>query len=424
MRHQRVVSLFVLAGLWQAGLAAASGFGLFQHGGRATGQVGAFTARGSEPSALTYNPAAITHLPGLQLQAGLDFNNATNDYSSATGSFTSKHIIDFPPELYLTWKAKENPIALGIGLDAPYWYKVNWFPALFPNRFFARRFELTVFELHPVLAWDLGEGWSVAGGLRYDYGSLKQGDNLTAQVAAGGQPPVTVEFERNAEADVDGTSWDAAVHYAAPSWGWGSVFRGAMKLKGNGDVRFKFRDVPTPQLETTLNDIIPPGSSRQSFEIPREVRTGFWVAPYPELRIELDAAWQSWSSLDQTSLTTTIFANKFSTRTVQRDWNDTYNLRLGIEGNITDAFLVYGGVSYEPSPVPSKTLIPDFPRGDAMVYGVGISYDFPQVSFDLGGSLHDHDSQGTGIPEPLHPGVRGSYSAKDKVWAFSVRRRF
>ena len=408
MRHQRVVSLFVLAGLLQAGFAAASGFGLFQHGGRATGQVGAFTARGSEPSALTYNPAAITHLPGLQLQAGLDFNNATNDYNSTTGSFTSKHIIDFPPALYLTWKAKENPIALGIGLDSPYWYKVNWFPALFPNRSLARRFELTLFELHPVLAWDLGEGWSVAGGLRYDYGSLKQGDNLAVQASAGGQPPVTVEFERNAEADVDGTSWDAAVHYAAPSWGWGSVFRGAMELKGNGDARFKFRDVPTPALEAELNQIIPPGSSRQSFEIPRELRTGFWVAPYPELRLELDVAWQSWSSIDQTSLTTTVFANRPSTRTLQRDWNDTYNLRLGIEGNVTDAFLVYGGVSYEPSPVPSKTLLPDF----------------PQVSFDLAGSLHDHDNQGTGIPEPLHPGVRGSYSAKDKVWAFSVRRRF
>jgi long-chain fatty acid transport protein len=423
MRHHRVVSLFVLAGLLQAGLAAASGFGLFQHGGRATGQAGAFTARGSEPSAVTYNPAAITGLPGLQLQAGLDFSNATVDYGSTTGSFSSKHIIDFPPALYLTWKAKENPIALGIGIDAPYWYKVDWFPALFPNRFLQRRFELTVFELHPVVAWDLGEGWSVGGGLRYDYGNLKQGDNLLVTTVSGTQPPVTVEFERNAEADVDGYSWDAAVHYVAPSWGWGSVFRGAMELKGNGDARFKFRDVTPQQLEE-LNRTIPPGSSRQSFEIPRELRTGFWVAPYPELRVELDVAWQSWSSIDQTSLTTTIFANRPSTRTVQRDWKDTYDLRLGLEGDITDAFSLYGGVSYEPSPVPEKTLTPDFPRGDAMVYALGASYSFPWISFDLAFSLHDHDGQRTGIAEPGHPGVRGSYSARDKVWAFSMRRRF
>src|SRR5687767_2057441 len=35
----------------------ASGLSAFQHGGRATGQAGAFTARAADPSAVTYNPA-------------------------------------------------------------------------------------------------------------------------------------------------------------------------------------------------------------------------------------------------------------------------------------------------------------------------------------------------------------------------------
>jgi long-chain fatty acid transport protein len=399
MRHHRVVSLFVLAGLLQAGLAAASGFGLFQHGGRATGQAGAFTAR------------------------GLDFSNATVDYASSTGSFKSKHIIDFPPALYLTWKAKENPIAFGVGVDAPYWYKVDWFPALFPNRFLKRQFELTVFEVHPVVAWDLGEGWSVGGGLRYDYGSLKQGDNR--RILVSGTQSGSYEVERNADADVDGFSWDAAVHYADPSWGFGAVLRGAMELKGNGDVNYKLRDLTLPALEPSLRARYVKGNARQSFEIPRELRTGIWVAPYPELRLEFDVAWQSWSSLDDTAITfdpQPVPENE--TVVTRRDWKDTYNLRLGVEGDITDAFALYGGVSYEPSPVPGKTLAPDFPRGDAMVYALGASYSFPWISFDLAYSLHDHDGQRTGIAEPLNPGVRGSYSARDKVWAVSVRRRF
>jgi long-chain fatty acid transport protein len=424
MRQQRVVTLFISAVLVQAGLAAASGFGVFQHGGRATGQVGAFTARASEPSAVTYNPAAITKLPGLQLQAGLDFSNATNDYSSSSGSFSSKHIIDFPPALYLSWKPQASPIALGLGLDAPYWYKIDWFPALFPNRFLARRFELTVFELHPVVAWDLGEGWSVAGGLRYDYGGIEQGDNGITAVSLGGQPVVRVEGERNAKADVDGFSWDAAVHYADPSWGFGAVLRGPMRLRGNGDISYRFRDVASPALQTALEGAFPPGSTRQSFEIPRELRTGIWFAPYPELRIEGDVAWQSWSSVEDTSLSISDSTGRDTTTLTRRNWKDTYDLRLGLEGNITDAFILYGGVSYEPSPVPASTLRPDFPRGDAMVYGLGASYDFPQISFDLSYSWHDHDSQRTGIAEPLNPGVRGTYGSADKVWAFSARRRF
>jgi len=197
-----------------------------------------------------------------------------------------------------------------------------------------------------------------------------------------------------------------------------------MSLKGNGTVDFHFRDVPTPALQRQLEDILPPGRSRQSFEIPRELRSGIWVAPYPELRLEFDVAWQSWSSIDRTSLTTSGLGGRDLTTVRERSWKDTYNLRLGFEGDLTDALVVYGGVAREPSPVPSRTLLPDFPRGDAMVYGLGFSYNFPQISFDLAVSYHDHDSQRTGIAEPLNPGVRGSYSATDKVWAFSARRRF
>lgn len=424
MRNLRVIVPCLLAGLLQTGLAGASGFGLFQHGGRATGQVGAFTARASEPSAVTYNPAAITKLTGWQVQAGLDFSNSKNDYRSSTGSFVSKHIIDFPPAVYLTWKAKQSPIALGLGLDAPYWYKVNWFPALFPNRFLERQIELTVFELHPVVAWDLGEGWSVAGGLRYDSGSFKQGDNGTVTAGSPTVPALNVEFERDADANVDGTSWDVVVHYADPDWGWGAVLRGPMRLKGNGKVAYSFRDVPSPAVQALVGQLLPGGSSRQSFEIPRELRSGVWVAPYPELRIEFDVAWQSWSSIDRTSLTTSGLGGESFTSFRERNWKDTYNLRLGLEGDVTDALVVYGGVARESSPVPAKTLVPDFPRGDATIYGLGASYNFPQVSFDLAFSYHHHDSQRTDIPEPGNPGVRGSYSGTDRVWAFSARRRF
>lgn len=420
--RQRFVLLCLLAGLLPADFASASGFGLFQHGGRAMGQAGAFTARASEPSAVTYNPAAITQLPGLQLQAGLDFGNPLTDYTSSTGSFSAKHIIDFPPALYLTWKAWEAPVALGIGLDSPFWYRMEWLPALFPGRFLARTFELRVAELHPVLAYDLGEGWSVAGGFRYVYGSLEQGDNEALQVTHQGQV-FNVEVERTSDADVDAFAWDLAVHYAAPSWGWGGVFRSPARLKGNGNVGYDLRDLPNPALEPVLRNFLQPGSARQAFEIPREIRAGTWFAPYPELRIELDLAYQSWSSLEETSVTFSPDPLRDSPLVTPRDWEDTLAVRLGLEGNITDDFLLFGGVGYEPSPVSGDTIEPGFPRGDATVYAAGFTYNFPQVSFDVGYSFHDHDSQGASRQEP-DPRVSGSYDATAQVWGFSVRWRW
>ncbi|HET9211114.1 MAG TPA: outer membrane protein transport protein [Thermoanaerobaculia bacterium] len=426
----RVVVLCLLAAPLGASLASASGFGLFQHGARAIGQAGAFTARASDPSAMTYNPAAITKLNGFQIEAGLDMNNPTIRYTSASGGFKARHIIQFPPAIYVTWRPKRGPFALGLGYDSPFNDSLNWEPRLFPGRFITRRTEVRIYELHPVLAYDLGEGWSVGAGFRYAFGNVDRDVNTIASVLPAGTSnpaPVPVEIERNATADVDATAWDVSVHYAAPSWGWGGVFRSAESLKGNGGVSYKPRDVPTdvPGLDAALQSTFTNGRVRESFEIPREVRAGIWYAPYPELRIELDASFQSWSSLEATDITYT--PNPFSanrTETIRRDWKDTTGLRLGIEGNITDHFLLFGGVALEQSPVPDRTIEPGFPYGDFTVYAAGFTYDFPWISFDLAYSYHDFDSRNASRQEPQSPGRTGTYSGRDSVFGITARWRF
>src|SRR3954451_20452381 len=134
----RVVLLCLLAAALGASLAAASGFGLFQDGARAIGQAGAFTARASDPSALFYDPAALPKRTGGQLEAGLAMNTPTTDYTSQTGSFQARHIIQFPPAIYLTWRPQRGPFALGLGYDSPFNDSLNWQPALFPGRFITR----------------------------------------------------------------------------------------------------------------------------------------------------------------------------------------------------------------------------------------------------------------------------------------------
>jgi long-subunit fatty acid transport protein len=254
-------------------------------------------------------------------------------------------------------------------------------------------------------------------------GSLKQDDNVLVSVPFQGLV-LPVELERNASADVDDVSWDLALHYAAPSWGWGAVYRSNVELKGNGDTHYTPRDLIVPGLEAPVRQRFTDGRSHQAFEIPREIRGGIWVAPYPELRIELDASSQSWSSLENTAITYSPDpVGDGPTVLTPRDWDDTLSLRLGVEGNVTDDFLLYGGVAQEPSPVPDRTVEPGFPKGDAMVYAFGFSYSLPAISFDVGYSYHKHDERGARNQEPEHPNVSGSYSGDEQVWGFSVRWR-
>jgi long-subunit fatty acid transport protein len=268
----------------------------------------------------------------------------------------------------------------------------------------------------------------VGGGVRYSLGSLDQEDNGRFEISAGSSGPVPFEVERNASSDVDALAWDLAVHYAAPSWGFGAVYRSPERLKGNGDVSYSPRDVPAglpPALDALIRSTFDrSGSARQSFEIPREIRAGIWYAPYPELRIELDASLVGWSSLEATDVTydPDVFRDG-PTVSTPRDWKDTTSLRLGVEGNITDNFLLFGGIASEPSPVPGHTAEPGFPRNDALVYGLGFSYSFPQLSFDVGYSLHDHDDRGVSGQELDNPSRTGTYKDNAKVWGFAMRWR-
>lgn len=430
LRPRLLVLALLLAAL-AAPPAAASGFGRFQHGGRATAQAGAMTARAADPSAVFYNPAAITRLPGLQLTAGADFNNATDEYDSPTGNHPANHIIEFPPFAYLTWQGRDggSPWAVGIGLDTPYWSDVDFDTALFPARFVTRRTALELWEVHPVLAYALDDRWSIGGGVRYLYGSLLQGNNIRGEVE-GTTGPVPVEAELRLDGDVDAFAFDLALHYESIVWGWGAVYRSGAELEDSADLTFNARDVAAPndpQVQAELDRLLFDRGARQTFELPWEIRTGVWIAPYPELRLELDLAYTGWSELDRSRVFPEFgdpLAAQVSALSKERQWDDVVSIRLGLEGDVGERFKVLAGLALEPSPVPSSTLEPGFPRGDALVYAVGFSYDLPDLSFDLGVSLHDHDDRSVRGLELDAPNVEGTFSARDIVWAASARWRF
>ena len=426
-------SFFALLALASLALAprpaGAAGFGLFQHGGRGIAQVGALTGRADDPSAVTYNPAGITRLKGLQFQAGLYFALAEDEYLQVAGpfinSFSATRHTKVSPALYLTWKPQESPWALGVGLDAPFWNSTDWQRGLFSRATETRRFKLELFELHPVLAYAVDERWSVALGFRYLQGDMEDAHR------AGLIPTIPrlrftdpyVYGEHTSKADVDGWGYDLALHYDRPAWGWGAVVRSAAKLDGTSrnSVLFTGR-VPPAQandMQAALR-FLEANPARLEFELPPELRIGFWRAPYPELRIELDLAYAAWSEVDNSverpsTPPTCRSGEGCAGPTLDRRWKNRLSARAGVEGNLTRRSSLSGGVAYEPSPARDSVRDPGFPRGNAYVYGIGWSYEFPRLSFDLGYSYHKHERNTIA--------VRDKYPASEQVFAFAVRWR-
>ncbi len=430
LRKQAFWLFVLLAGLsLGAGSALAAGPELFQHGGRATAQVGAMTARADDPSAARYNPAGLGSLAGFQLQAGLDFNNPTDDFQGTGGTHRASHEIQFPPALYASWKPDPNSEwTYGLSLDTPYWYLRDWNTALFPGRFVTRKQELRVAELHPVVAYQLDPHWSVGGGLRYFYGSLQRGFNFQGQLPATATSPVQpFELQNLASARVTALSFDLAIRYAESAWGWGAVYRHGFKLSATDDFKIKIRDLVDTSRSDEVLARFPYDRARQSFELPPELLGGAWLAPYPELRLELDLSYQRWSSVGDSKLVVLPRSSAGGATPVdlslKREWDDTLSIRLGVEGNLTDEIALTGGIAFEPSPVAKSTVEPGFPNGDTRVYALGASYSFPDLSFDLGYSLHQKQDVTVARSANLPPAAGGKFTGREQVWSFSARWR-
>lgn len=425
MRRWFALSAALLASLAPAP-AAADLFGRFQHGGRATGQAGAYVARAGDPAAVGYNPAAIVRLTGFELQAGLDFDAPTDDYSSATATASAKHSIQFPPALYAAWHPQGARWALGLGLDSPTWRLTFWDTALFPARFTARRSEATLFALHPVAAWAIDDRWSVGGGLRYVRGTLGYGDTRSASAAGAGGPD-DLEVDRRAEASADGLGFDLAVHYATERWGWGATLLSAVEVQGSGDLEYQVRDLQSLPAGTQadLLERFRTGSSTLSEELPERLTGGAWFAPAPSLRLELDLAIARWSAAAaRASYEPEVLGPGFALD--RRDgWDDTLSIRLGAEWTLPDPrWRLGGGLALEPSPAPDGAVEPGAPLGDATVYALGASFDLDaRLSFDLGYSYHDFGSRDAARQEP-DPAVAARYQARAQVFAVSARWRF
>lgn len=427
----RIAPLVALATLTTAAPALAGAWGNTQHGGRATGQAGAFVARASDPSAVTYNPAGVGRLDGLQILGGLDFSNATDEYTSATaGKHRANHTIQFPPALYVTYHlpGAESRWALGLGVDTPFWTSVDWKTALFPGRFLTRETKLRLWEVHPVAAYEIDDHWSVGGGVRYVFGELDLGQNFAGALAEvpGVRPEVPFEVKLTTNGNVDAVTFDLGIQYATNVWGWGASYRHGAELSDSSPYEVEVRDITRPDLADQVASGLGGLRVDQSFELPREVRSGVWLAPYPELRVELDLAWASWSRSETRVIDPRqqgpVLGNVLQTRA--RDWDDTLSIRLGVEGDVAPHWSVYGGLAREESPVPDGNVEPGYPRGDAIVYAVGASYNLTWISFDVGYSFWDHDDRTVTGQELQAPTVQSTYSGNEQIWSAGARWRF
>src|SRR5713226_8273207 len=150
--------------------AFAGGLSVTEQGAAAAGKANAFAGEANDPSAIFYNPAGITQLPGTQVMIGTSIVYLDTVFRSGTTGESTQLQDQFPivPHFYITHRFKQwdERLSIGLGVFTPFGIVVDW-PDTWQGRFDSTNARLRATIYNPVVAFQATKNLSVAAGFRY-----------------------------------------------------------------------------------------------------------------------------------------------------------------------------------------------------------------------------------------------------------------
>jgi long-chain fatty acid transport protein len=373
-----------LAAVTFPGAVFASGYAIHEQGAAIMGMAGAGVAAVRDPSAVYYNPAALTRLEGTQLSVGgallspVTSFAGTADYPGygVTESMKNQH---FPlPNLYLT-KRYESRWAVGVAVNAPFGLGIEWEdPETFTGRRIVTKADLKSVNAAVSAAYELNPQWSGAiGGNVLFAKALLRSYQVQDLMPGGGSANVAVsELESGF---IPGYGWNAAVLYSPGSeWRFGATYRSKVVVDADADATFE--QIPytagTPTFNAQFNAAVaaalPPDqgvSTVLRFPATWTVGTawtrGGWTAALDLLIIE----WSVFTDLPIEFETTPEIS-----RVIIEDYNDSFQIRAGAEHRL-DRFTYRFGYYFDQGAAPDESVTPLLPETDR--HGVSLGLGLP-----------------------------------------------
>ena len=445
----------------------ASGFQLIEQ--NASGLGNAFAGQAAavrDASAVYFNPANLTRLPGKQLVLSLEPIGVKTAFTDSGSTRPLLGTTPVPvslggnggdaggwipvPNGYLSWQAGSKTW-LGLGVNVPFGLKTEW-DADWLGRFKAIQSEVQTINLNPTLAVKVNDAFSLGAGANYQrlkatlsqgvaYGGLAYGGALSAAgpAAAAGilaQLGGPAGLAKEGLSTVEGDTW---------SWGWNmgatvtfgttghlaGTYRSRVKHDIEGTVNFadapSFATTgPLGSLGAGLNARFANGPVTAHIELPETVSI---AASYEGKKAEVlaDWTWTGWKSIQALAI---VRGDGLSLSSVPLNFEDSWRVGLGANYLMNEEWTLRVGTAYDKSPVQDAYRTPRLPDNDRIWAAIGVQYkvgkngavDFGYAHLflkDATSSLPNQDST-----TPPSGNLVGSYQASVNILSIQIRRSF
>jgi long-chain fatty acid transport protein len=383
--------------------ALANGTRLPNQNAEATARSNAFVATADNPSAIYYNPAGLTQLPGLQIQSDAYAISARYDYESPLGAgVKAKRDLAVVPQFYASFTPDNSALSYGLGVYSPFGQSSEW-PDDSGFRSIATRNELVFITLAPTVAWKISDNLSVGAGLQINHVEVDLASGMFA-------PGDKFRFRG------DDTSF---------GYNLGILW----KLTGHHVFGINYQSRSTSRFEgdLTLSPFVP-GSTPASVDIPFPdvITVGYSWRPAPAWNLEVAIDRTNWDLVNTPVLRSAAIAPT-GERPIPFEWKASYYYLLGVTRHLSDGWRVSAGYCYSENSIPDATFNPAVPDMNRHLASIGVGREFGAFALFL---TYQHGFKSTrtvsgSLPNPLTgESADGRYTSVMDAASFSLRYAF
>ncbi len=339
----------------------------------ATARGNAFTATADNPSAIYYNPAGITQLDGtrvligayaISLKAKVSLDEGDNkSFSSTNTEFQTA------PQGYLTWKDEKSPVALGIGVYAPFGFALDY-PDDTPIRTLAHKGSIQYLTVNPVFALKVSRDFSIGVGATVNYGKadLEQG-----VLAKGDQ--FHFEGDGVAYGFNAGLLWTP---HRMHRFGINYRSETTMNFDGHSRLQYDGFDVPTPFGPFPVPGVDQREDASAEFIFPQNIVLGYAFTPTEDWNFEFNIDWTDWDRLNTVTL-----KQKSPDVLLPFNWRSSFFYEFGVTKKFAYGLRASAGYIYSENSVPNESFNPIVPDSDRHIFSVGVGQRLTSFSWDL-----------------------------------------
>ena len=367
----------------------AGGFMVPHQTARGLGLASAVTAGIDDPSAVYYNPAALSEVSGNNLLVSGSYINVVSSLENGGRTAVNKHDDNFLASLFANYHIPGTDFTIGMGTYTPFGLATTYEQPF--ARFAAQRTELKTIFVTPAISWHPSKYFSVGAGFSFVHAS-----GLFSRAVCFAPPGVPDPITRATGCTVPGGLLEGRLRLTDTANAFTYNVGLLAKPTDNVKVGFSYRartDLIFNDADVKFRGV--------GFAANRSIKASVRPIPLPPV-IDVGVFWQinqsggaefvyehaRWSEFKRFAAvfppTTVFLGTPIPGFNLPEKWKDTGTLRLGSYYSLNKNWEIRGGLTLGESPIPNRTLNPAIPGADQLSLNGGLGYKWGALSVDLG----------------------------------------